>query len=152
MKVEHQGYNECALATLAALGGVSLDFVRDLALQYANAVSNRQINTWSFAIITFGRSSRYTRTIEQIAAALGVRVEAEKLAYTLYTPTTGTPGLPSSGRGFIVVYSDVGSAHAMPWFAGLVYDSMDTEPIQGQTLSGWLASHPGWHVERIETV
>ena len=141
MHVEKQGANECMLATLAALGGVTLDTVRAMVQQYAR-LSWDKIGT---ADADAERHNLFWRTVTALCLAL----ELPPIPSAPGPPPTGH-ALPPRGRGYVRV-STAFEAHIMPWENGLLYDPH--HPEDGVTLAQWLVSYPAeWWVTCITTV
>ena len=140
MHVEKQGANECMLATLAALGGATLDTVRAMVPRYAGL-------SWDEIWMTDAGAERHNlfwRTVTALCLALEL------------PPIPSAPGplptghaLPPRGRGYVRVGSAFG-AHIMPWENGLLYDPY--HPEDGVTLAQWHVSRPEWWVVCITTV
>lgn len=140
MHVEKQGANECMLATLAALGGATLDTMRAMVRQHAGL-------SWDEIWMTDAEPERHNLfwgTVTALCIALGL----PPIPRVLGPPPTGY-ALPPRGRGHLRVGSAFGN-HIMPWENGLLYDPH--HPEDGVTLAQWLVSCPGWWVTRITTV
>lgn len=127
MKVEKQGYNECALATIAALTKTPLSEVRKMAC----LVGGVEIDDWNSVL----SSGKFWETLEPVAMRFGgpnMWAMVGPMGRTIIPGSTvkrldvhGMRKLPDKGQGTITVKSTrrgTKSSHIMPWKNGLIYD------------------------------
>lgn len=142
IRVERQGDCECALASLAAVSGKSLEEIRRRACQAAEA------ERWSDVCGVCG--NLFWRSLTQVGRDLGLESFVEK--WKIGGMTIGSNDrIPKKGRGVIIIESPkYRCAHAMPYQAGLVYDPND--PKVGLPLDQMMKKYHEYTVRRIVPV
>ncbi len=127
MKVEQQGYNECLLATIAALSNTPLKTVRKYACEragyehWSQMIDNVDAGTyWIYAkdiAYLFGGPDMWA-----LIGPAGSHVPGSSVSEL---DTYGMRKLPDKGRGTITFKSKrrgVRISHIAPWKDGLIYD------------------------------
>lgn len=135
MKVEHQGHNECMLATLAALAEVPLSEVRELACTVAEK------KTWAefcAAVISQGDVAVYWQVVNYLIRYYNLPLNLVNLeSNNIYMGEGDFDRVPATGRGTILVALGGGSYHIMPWENGKVYDP-NKAPYDGESLASYI--------------
>jgi len=136
IRVELQGYNECALATLAALADKPLNWIRETACSYAG------VTRWADA-----DPRTFWMALTKTAADVGLANNVKNWRRYMGTGTISATSL--KGRGSIIIRGE-GAAHAMAYENGLVYDP--NSPLRPGSLE-WMLRDTGpwsdWIVESI---
>ncbi len=132
MKVEKQGFNECCLATIAALTETPLWKVRSLACKLAG------VDDWSSVLWDVKKFWDISEKVSMFFggpnmwAMVGPRgIHSTVPGSTVKSVDThGMRKLPDKGRGTVTVKSTrrgTNISHIMPWKDGLIYDPENPE-------------------------
>lgn len=128
MKVEKQGFNECILATIAALTETPLREVRNKACMLAGV----ETDDWNSVV---HKTHKFWDVSESVAMFFGgpnMWAMVGPMGRTIVPGSTvkridpyGMRKLPDKGRGTITVKSTrrgTAISHIMPWKDGMIYD------------------------------
>ena len=142
-----QGYNECALATLANLAGRPLDDVRRAARELTGLPWHTFLDRH---LPTGGTNPVHYRILEELARRFYLNLGHDGLEGACSVNRFGRPlqlrRIPIRGRGYITVRVDYGfyvAGHIMAWENGRIYDS-DPDAAVCETWAQWRKRNSGW--------
>jgi len=141
MKVELQGQSECLLASIAAITGKELSYIRNRACELAGVRKWRETSECKSANL-------FWSTMIALGKELGIykMIERKRDRFALVGQSMV---IPNRGRGIITIgHPNQRLHHAMPYQRGLIYDP--NNPTVGRTQKDMIESiYPDWMIISI---